>query len=67
MKGGIFDLDVTEDDDNVGFEFDLTLSWPILSDMTVDVEYGHFEPGDAYPATGEDDAEYLSVAITTTF
>lgn len=66
-KGGIFDLDATEDDDNVGFEIDLTLSWQILSDLTVDVEYGHFEPGDAYPATGEDDAEYFSVAITTTF
>lgn len=66
-KGGIFDLDATEDSDDVGFEIDLTLSWPVLSDLTVDVEYGHFEPGDAYPVATDSASEYFSVGLTATF
>jgi len=66
-KGGIFDLQASRPDRDVGSEVDLTLSWPVLSDLTLTVEYGHFEPGDAYPLSSDDDSDYFSAGITTTF
>lgn len=66
-QGGIFDLEATQHDRNVGYELDLTLTWTILSDLSLAVEYGHFEPGDAYPAATNRRTEYFSVGITTTF
>ena len=66
-KGGIFDPQASGDDDDVGFEIDLTLSWPIVSDLSLDIEYGHFQPGDAYPVATDDPSEYFSVALTSTF
>ena len=65
--GAIFDFQASDDDHDVGYEIDITLSWPILSDLSVSLEYGHFEPGDAYPAAIDDATEYFSVGLTTTF
>jgi len=66
-KGGIFDLQASEADRDVGSEIDLTLSWAILSDMTLAIEYGHFEPNDAYPLATNNNIDYFSVGVTTTF
>lgn len=66
-RGGIFDLDATERNRGIGTELDLTLSWPILSDLSATVEYGHFEPGDAYPTATNDPTRYLSVGVTSSF
>lgn len=66
-QGGIFDTDATRNDRDVGTEIDATLSWPILSDMTLSVEYGHFKPGDAYPASTNDSTRYFSIGVTATF
>lgn len=65
--GGISDLEATQRDRNLGYELDLTLSWAILSDLSLTVEYGHFEPGDAYPDATNRHADYISVGVTTTF
>lgn len=66
-EGGIFDLEAAQNDRHVGYELDLTLAWAILSDLSLAIEYGHFEPGDAYPAATNRRAEYFSVGVTTTF
>lgn len=66
-KGGIFDAQANESDRDIGFEVDFTLSWQILSDLGVAIEYGHFEPGDAYPASTNNNADYFSFHVTTTF
>lgn len=66
-KGGIFDSQASNEDREVGHELDLTLSWPILSDLALAVEYGHFWPGSAYPDPTNDSAEYFSVGVTNTF
>jgi len=66
-NGGVFDVQASASERDIGMEVDLTLSWPILSDLSMAVEYGHFEPGEAYPVTANDDSEYLSVALTSTF
>lgn len=66
-KGGIFDTQASESNRDVGVEVDLTLSWQMLSDLSLTIEYGHFEPGDAYPASTNDETQYFSVGVTTTF
>lgn len=66
-KGGIFDAQASQNDRDVGVEIDLTLSWPILSDLGLAIEYGHFEPGEAFPAATNDRTRYFSVGVTTTF
>lgn len=66
-RGGIFDLDATETARYVGYELDFAISWPILSDMSLGIEYGLFEPGSTYPASTNDETRYLSVSVTTTF
>jgi hypothetical protein len=66
-KGGVFDLDASLGERDLGVETDFTLSWPILSDLTLDLEYGLFKPGNAYPPDRNDSARYFSVGVTTTF
>lgn len=66
-QGGIFDVQASQSNRDIGVEIDLTLSWQILSDLNLAIEYGHFEPGDAYPASTNDETQYFSVGVTTTF
>ena len=66
-EGAIFDAQASEADDDVGTEVDLTLSWPLLSDCTLDIEYGHFIPGAAYPPATSNHTQYFAVSVTTTF
>jgi hypothetical protein len=33
----------------VGMEFDFILEWQLLSDVAIDLQYGIFIPGEAYP------------------
>ena len=65
--GGIFDAQASQMDRDVGSEIDLTLSWPILSDLSATVEFGHFAPGKAYPATRNDPTQYAALSVTMTF
>jgi hypothetical protein len=64
---GIYDLQATVDNRNVGSEVDLTLSWPIFSDLSFNLQYGHFIPGEAYPNSTRDSEDYLSLSSTITF
>lgn len=65
--GGIYDADASVSDHDVGWEIDMNVSWQILSDFTVSLQYGHFEPGEAYPPSADDSEDYLSVGTSYTF
>ena len=67
MGGGIFDSDATERHRDIGYEINASLSWQILSDLKWTLQYGHFEPGKAYPTTSNDSEDYLSIDLTYTF
>ena len=66
-KGGIFDAQASQANRDIGYEIDLTLSWQMLSDLALAMEYGHFEPGKAYPPATNSNTDYLSLGVTTTF
>jgi len=66
-SGGVSDLEATDADHDLGWEVDVTLSWQILSDLGLAIEYGRFHPGDAYPRATNVAAEYFSVSVTSTF
>ncbi|UCC94870.1 MAG: alginate export family protein [Candidatus Omnitrophota bacterium] len=65
--GGISDLEATESSSDIGSEIDVTLSWQIFSDLEFTLQYGHFYPYDAYPATTNKGEDYFSVSLTTLF
>lgn len=44
-----------------------TVDWRIFSDLDMTLEYGHFIPGDAYPAADNNNEDYLAVSVTHTF
>ena len=66
-RGGVSDTDATLLDRDIGAEIDLTLSWQILSDVSLTFEYGYFMPGDAYPSFADDSEQYFSADVTLTF
>lgn len=66
-KGGISDLEATKDGSDIGWELDFTASWEILSDLRGTVEYGHFFPGEVYPADTDKPETYFSISTTFTF
>jgi len=65
--GGVSDADAIVSDDDLGSEIDLNISWQILSDLSCTLEYGHFEPGNAYPDSANDSEVYFSIGVTITF
>lgn len=65
--GAISDIEATESSRDVGKELDVTLSWPIFSDLSCAVEYGHFWPGEAFPVTTRDSEQYLGLSLTLSF
>ena len=66
-SGGIYDLEATQYNRDVGEEVDVQLSWQIFSDLKFTVQYGYFWPGDAYPDSSNDNQEYFSASTTITF
>ncbi|MFH1782474.1 MAG: alginate export family protein [Candidatus Omnitrophota bacterium] len=65
--GGIYDLDATESDADIGKEIDVRIFWQAFSDLSFEVQYGYFYPGDAYPVTSDDSEEYLAVSTSLAF
>lgn len=67
QAGEIYDSDATASDSYIGSEVDLNLSWQILSDLSCTLQYGHFNPGDTYPDSTDDNENYFSVSTTLMF
>jgi hypothetical protein len=66
-SGGIYDLEANERSHRVGGEVDVELFWQILSDLSCRIQYGHFEPGGAYPPATDDSENYFSISTVLTF
>lgn len=66
-KGGIYDIDATDEATDIGREVDFTLYWPLVSDLTFLVQYGMFVPGAGFPGESNSMEIYLSTAATFTF
>lgn len=65
--GGIYDTDATLSNTDIGSEVDLNISWQVFSDLTLFLQYGYFEAGDAYPDSTNNNEEYLSSGVIFTF
>lgn len=65
--GGIFDIDAIEEDSDIGWELDFSVDWKIFSDLSCELQYGYFQPKEAYPASTNDSEVYFSVSTTVTF
>jgi hypothetical protein len=66
-SGGVYDLDATQANNDIGSEVDVTVNWQIFSDLSCTLQYGHFEPGDAFPDSTNDSEEYFSLNMSLTF
>jgi hypothetical protein len=65
--GGVYDIDATGMDSDLGYEIDASLSWNIFSDLSFTLQYGYFVPGKAYPDEANDCEEYLSLSTSLLF
>jgi hypothetical protein len=65
--GAISDPEADQISRDIGHEVDLNFNWQILSDLNLELEYGRFFPGGAYPDTADDDEQYFSLSLTHTF
>ena len=65
--GGIYDTEAINSDTDIGDEVDLTIFWQILSDLTLELQYGYFMPGDAYPDAFDDSEQYYSASMTLSY
>ena len=63
----ISDSDAMGRSKDIGSEFDVEVSWQVLSDVNLTFQYGHFEPGGAYPPSGDDPEDYLSFSTVVLF
>jgi len=54
---------------DVGWEFDLYAHWKVLSDFSVTVKYGHYQPGNAFPNSFGDrrQLDYFFLGTTYSF
>jgi hypothetical protein len=66
-RGGIYDPEASEDNDNIGSEIDVNAVWQILSDLRFTIQYGHFIPGDAYSVNSNDSEDYFSISAVLMF
>lgn len=65
--GGISDLDATLNHREIGSEVDFTVAWSPTADLDLTLLYGHFFPGNAYPATADKPERYLYLSTTLSF
>lgn len=57
----------SEDDADVGMEFDLLLRWRIFSDLGFSLTFGRFLPGDAYTDDADSPRNFFSAGLTMSF
>lgn len=67
IRGAISDPLATGDGRHVGDAFDAYVAWRALSDVAVNLQYGHFGPGKAYPATRRSASDRFIVSTTFSF
>jgi hypothetical protein len=66
-EGPIYDSQATEANEDIGKEFDLFLYWEPNSSFYMNLRFGIFYPGDAYPETTNSNTKYLLTRATFKF
>jgi len=66
-RGGIYDPEASQNNEDIGSEIDINATWQIFSDLRCTIQYGHFMPTDAYSDTSDDSEDYFSVSLVITF
>ena len=66
-EGGIYDIDATEPENDVGEEFDFFLHWRMRPNLYLTAKYGIFFPGDAYTIENKDSSEYSYMRLRYLF
>ncbi len=65
--GGVYDLQATVSDPDVGNEIDAYLYWKPSERFYCSTQYGIFYPGKAFPDSSNDPTQYFLVRTTITF
>ena len=65
--GGVYDIEATESDLDIGREANAYLYWPIGKHITWSNRYGIFFPGNAYPSPANNATRYFYTKLTLTF
>lgn len=66
-NGGTSDFQSTSDDGAIGNEWNLFMSWRIFQDVTLDLKYGVFSPGEAFPEDSRANTHFFSSTVALTF
>ncbi|MBI4835497.1 MAG: alginate export family protein [Planctomycetes bacterium] len=66
-EGVISDLSASVAKEDIGKEIDLYFNWKMLSDLTFSLRGGRFTPGNAYPATADEETSFLSFTLSYSF
>ncbi|MDD4957241.1 MAG: alginate export family protein [Candidatus Omnitrophica bacterium] len=61
--GGIYDVDATESDPDIGQELDFYLHWKVYENFYFSAKYGIFYPGAAYPHGRRTPSEYFYARV----
>ncbi|MBT6045986.1 MAG: alginate export family protein [Chloroflexi bacterium] len=64
-QGAISDTRADRPQRNIGKEFDVNITWKILSDLNASVNYGRFYPGNAY--SDKDARDFVMASMTFVF
>ena len=67
IAGAISDTLATGNGKHVGDAADMYLAWRIWSDTVLNVQYGHFKPGNAYPEGTRSGTDRYVVSTTLSF
>jgi hypothetical protein len=57
----------TDDDNYLGIEPDLLLTWQITSDLTLVARYGYFIPSNAFPDGDDENRQFFFAGVTYAF
>ncbi|MBM3249092.1 MAG: hypothetical protein FJZ10_06730 [Candidatus Omnitrophica bacterium] len=66
-EGPIYDTQATESNNDVGKEVNLFLYWQPNDNFYLNIKYGVFYPGDAFPETTNSNTQYFSTRATLKF
>lgn len=67
IRGAISDPLATGNGRHVGSGFDTYVAWRALSDVALNLQYGHFKPGNAYPTTRRSGSDRYVLSTTLSF
>ena len=67
QRAGTSDFESTDNDADVGQEWDVYLHWQVMEQLRASLRYGIFFSGDAFPEATNDNTEFFSASLTYSF